>query len=64
MTPESWQRIKQIFHLALQYEPERRGAFLSLECGDDELLRKEVESLISAHERDGSFIDSPAFAAA
>lgn len=64
MTPESWQRIKQIFHLALQYEPERRGAFLSVECGDDELLRKEVESLISAHERDGSFIDSPAFAAA
>ncbi len=64
MTPESWQRVKRIFHLALEYEPEMRRAFLSGECGDDESLRKEVESLISAHERDGSFIDSPAVAAA
>ncbi len=33
-------------------------------CGGDELLRKEVESLIASHEKDGSFIDSPAYQAA
>ena len=28
------------------------------------MLRQEVESLISSHEKDGSFIDSPAYEAA
>jgi serine/threonine protein kinase/Tol biopolymer transport system component len=33
-------------------------------CGQDEALRKEVESLLQADEKDGSFIDSPAYEAA
>ena len=31
---------------------------------EDESLRKEVESLLASHEKDGSFIDSPAYEAA
>ncbi|MCA1603548.1 MAG: hypothetical protein LC776_18535, partial [Acidobacteria bacterium] len=31
-------------------------------CAGDETLRREVEKLIAAHEKDGSFIDSPAYA--
>ena len=64
MTPERWQKVKEIFHSALQYEPAQRSVFVSSVCGDDALLRKEVESLISSHEKDGSFIDSPAYEAA
>src|SRR4029077_5676812 len=32
--------------------------------GADAELRKEVESLVAAHEKDGSFIDAPAYEAA
>jgi len=61
MTPDRWQQVKEIFHSALQHDPAQRCDFVSSACGGDELLRKEVESLISSHEKDGSFIDSPAY---
>ena len=64
MTPEGWQKVKRIFNSALQYAPAERAAFLSTACLDDDALRREVESLITSHEKDGSFIDSPAFEAA
>lgn len=64
MTPERWQQVKEIFHSALRQEPKERSAFLADACGGDESLRKEVESLVSSHEKDGSFIDSPAYEAA
>jgi len=64
MTPERWQKVKEIFQAALDRAPEERSAFLSSACGGDEVLRREVESLIASHEKDGSFIDSPAYEAA
>ena len=64
MTPERWQQVKEIFHLALKRAPGERSAFLENACGGDASLRKEVESLIASHEKDGSFIDSPAYEAA
>jgi eukaryotic-like serine/threonine-protein kinase len=64
MTPERWQQVKELFHAALEREPKFRSDFLVKACGADQSLRAEVESLISSHEEEGSFIDSPAFAAA
>src|SRR6266513_108709 len=64
MTPERWQQVKEIFNSAVQYKPEGRTAFLSRACGGDEALRKEVESLLATDEKNGSFIDSPAYEAA
>ena len=61
MTPERWHRIKELFESALERPPEKRYAFLDHACDGDEFLRKEVESLITAHEQTGSFIDSPAY---
>lgn len=61
MTPERWQQIKHVFNSALAYEPGQRSSFLSSACDSDPDLRKEVESLLAAHEKDGSFIDSPAY---
>lgn len=64
MTPDRWQQIKEIFNSALQYEPGERAAFLSTACAEDEPLRQEVESLITSHEKEGRFIDAPAYEAA
>jgi eukaryotic-like serine/threonine-protein kinase len=63
MTPERWQKVKGIFQSALERAPGERSAFLSIACGKDEALRHEVESLLTSHEKDGSFIDSPAYEA-
>jgi eukaryotic-like serine/threonine-protein kinase len=63
MTPERWQQIKEVFNLALEYEPGQRSSFLSKACDNDVSLQREVESLLAAHEKEGSFIDSPAYKA-
>src|SRR3989440_10390117 len=60
MKPESWQQIDRLFHLALERAPEERAAFLDQACAGDQQLRREVEVLITAHERAGSFIEKPA----
>src|SRR5499426_3571701 len=62
MTPEQWKKLDALFHEALEYEKEARAAHLAKVCGDDEQLRGEAERLLAAHEREGSFIDSPIFA--
>jgi serine/threonine protein kinase len=60
MTPDRWQQLDQLFHSALELDSEKRAAFLLEVCAGDESLRRHVESLISAHEKAGSFIESPA----
>src|SRR5256714_10531057 len=61
MKPERWQQLDQLFHAALEREPEQRSAFLDEACASDEVLRKEVETLLAAHENAESFIENPAF---
>src|SRR5205809_960900 len=60
MMPERWQQLDRLFHSALERAPEERAAFLDQACAGDQQLRKEVEVLIAAHERAGSFIEKPA----
>jgi len=61
MTPERWKKLDAMFHEAAELQGEARVTFLAKACGDDEQLRGEVERLLAAHEREGSFIDSPIF---
>ena len=61
MSPDRWQRVKKIFRSALEVPPNQLSGFLAAACGDDQELRNEIDSLIEAHHRDGSFIDSPVF---
>ncbi len=49
MTPEVWQRVKQVLAGALEREPGDRPAYLDHVC-TDQSMRKEVESLIATHE--------------
>jgi serine/threonine-protein kinase len=60
MTPERWQHIKNVFQSALGSDPGHRAAFLDEPCAGDGELRREVESLLEAHEQAGSFIQVPA----
>ena len=58
MTPEQWQRVRPILESALELEPTSRSAFLDGACADS-LLRREVGSLINAHEQAGTDVLKP-----
>ena len=53
MTPEEWQRVRPILESALELDSTSRPAFLD-QAGVDSLLRREIESLIAAHEQAGT----------
>jgi eukaryotic-like serine/threonine-protein kinase len=61
MTPERWIQIKDLFNRALDLEPDRRIVFLDEACGDDRLLRSEIDSLLAVHDESDTLIDRPAF---
>ncbi len=58
MTPDRWNKIDQIFDVAMELPLERRASYLDEACAGDEELRKEVESLLVAHEKSGTFIET------
>jgi serine/threonine-protein kinase len=62
MKPERWGKVESIFHKALAADESQRGAVIEESCGDDEELRREVESLLAHHSDSASFIEKPAFA--
>src|SRR6266576_3058334 len=58
MTPAQLQTVEEIFHAALDQEPDRVAAFLDTACEGDEILRRKVEALLASHERGGGFIET------
>jgi len=64
MTPARLQTIEEIFHAALDCEPDQRSAFLEKTCAGDEVLRGKVEALLASHQEAGSFIETPVAAIA
>src|SRR5437762_9999272 len=59
MAPARLQTIEEIFHAALDQEPDQVGAFLDAACEGDELLRRKVEALVASHQQAGGFIETP-----
>jgi len=60
VTPQRWQEVKEVLAAALERAPEERRAYLDQACTEP-ALRREVESLIAAHEQgDSTFIERPA----
>src|SRR5687767_6417087 len=59
MTPERHEQIGRLYHAALEREPLDRTSFLAEVCGTDEALRREVASLLAAHEQASNFIEQP-----
>src|SRR5215510_5123242 len=64
VTAEHWQQVQDLFHAALEREPTDRAVYLDEACHGNEALRQEVARLVSAHETEGHFIDSPGYIAA
>ncbi len=56
MTPERWEQVGQLYQAALELGPGERSAFLRQACGEDETLRREVESLLAADEEAADFL--------
>ena len=60
MDPELWRRVEELCNRALELEASRRAKFLEDACGGDEVLRREVESLLAHEKKAEHFIESPA----
>ena len=56
---EHWEKIKELLGAALEREPSQRVAFLNDACGENESLRAEVESLLSAHAKSDNLSEHP-----
>src|SRR5438552_8860347 len=59
MRPARLQTIEEIFHAALDQEPDRVCAVLDAACEGDDVLRRNVEALLASHQRAGAFIKTP-----
>jgi serine/threonine protein kinase len=62
MKPERWQKLDELFHLALEREGEARVSFVAQATAGDENLRRELDSMLLHFERSNSFIETPAYA--
>jgi formylglycine-generating enzyme required for sulfatase activity/dienelactone hydrolase len=47
ITPERWKRVDEIFHAARARAAADRAAYLAEACGDDESLRRHLDSLLA-----------------
>lgn len=59
MTPERWNRVKDVLSLALKRPAHERAAAVDEACRDDPSLRGEVEELLQCHAEMGSFLAEP-----
>ena len=61
LNPERWRALNAILERALDCEPGQRNAFVADACGNDLELRREIVSLLAAHDTiDDEFLERPA----
>ncbi len=56
---ESWRRVNELFHQALDLAAADRATFVEHECGGAGAVRDEVLSLLAAHDRTDQFLAQP-----
>jgi serine/threonine protein kinase len=60
MAGERWKRVNELFHEALDLDVSQRTRFLEVDCSaEDPAVIQEVNSLLSAHDSAGDFIQQP-----
>ncbi|HKV12083.1 MAG TPA: hypothetical protein VJ725_28315, partial [Thermoanaerobaculia bacterium] len=59
MPPPRFERIEELFAACVDRTPKERGALLDRACAGDADLRREVESLLVAHETPEGILDAP-----
>jgi hypothetical protein len=55
---DRWQRIDEVFTLAVETPPEQRAAVIEKACGTDPELRRDVERLLEADARAHGFLET------
>jgi eukaryotic-like serine/threonine-protein kinase len=60
MDPDRWKQVDELLQSALSLPPEQRDEFVRQECGGDETLRREVQSLLASHQKAAGFLQRPA----
>jgi serine/threonine protein kinase/Flp pilus assembly protein TadD len=60
MEAERWQKIQQVYHSAIELEPDARAAFVTTACRGDQEMRQEVESLLAHSQTSDAFLEKPA----
>ena len=63
MDPDRWSRLEQLYHEAIGLDEADRAEFLARACGDDRVLRTDLESLLSEGGASEPFLEEPALAA-
>ena len=59
MQPERHERVESIFLEAATLDAGARAEYLGVVCADDPTLRREVETLLEAHDRTSGLLESP-----
>src|SRR5258706_9737128 len=59
MSSHHWGRVKDILAAVLEESPDRRATLLDERCAGDEVLRREVESLLRADAGAATFHERP-----
>ena len=60
MDSDRWKQVDSLLQSVLEHPPEERDAFLRQACAGDEVLEREVRSLVASQEGAKSFLESPA----
>jgi serine/threonine-protein kinase len=59
MTPRQYEHLTELFHASLEVAPDERAAFLDRVGEGDADLRRELESLLAAHESRAVYTQTP-----
>src|SRR5271170_4111196 len=59
MTPELWQRLKPLFHAALEEGTQDRAAFIESACAGDLELKTQLKQLLDANQQVTGSLDVP-----
>jgi tetratricopeptide (TPR) repeat protein/tRNA A-37 threonylcarbamoyl transferase component Bud32 len=59
MSPERWEKLKDLCHLALEREPEKRVSFLRDACSGDADLLRDAQSMVARATSGGGILDGP-----
>jgi serine/threonine protein kinase/ankyrin repeat protein len=57
---EDWEKIDELFHQALECPNEERAEFVASAARNDPALGGQLQALLDAHEKNHSFMESPA----
>ena len=57
---ERWQKVEDVYHLALEQDKDRRAAYIAQACSGDAALELEVASLLAESDSSDGFLKVPA----